>query len=247
MNDDDLDRALEEHLGSAGTTVRRDGFEEMCVRLADATIGYAISSLAALTILWVPVRAFLVIHEVLQRHGHGQGALATAQLILGSSGLLVWMIALGFFVGGWALCVGQRWGRFLLQYTFILWGLVLLFEVEFWVRRAGFFLPDRGGVVNIGLIVLALVCVRALHKAYRRQSPGTIRAFAILGGVTTVVNLIFIAGYFIALDPSSMSDRHLHYLPLFFMAAVIQQASTVGRDLLPTLIAARDGTPNGAE
>lgn len=198
-------------------------------RLFDVTFGYLISSAAGLFFLVALLPLFYIIHDGVAKTTQKLPGLNDVFSALGVGWFLILFISAGFFTGGVALFNSMRAGRSILKYMFTLSALIILFELRYGIGRGGDGVSYDGIVFYLSLM-LCVVMVIALAAKSSKMKSIRILTFFNLGLVT--FNTLMMLRYFMSLN-TAMADRHVHYLTLLFITAILLQTIEAGRTFFP--------------
>ncbi|HNY10154.1 MAG TPA: hypothetical protein PKK26_01055 [Candidatus Wallbacteria bacterium] len=200
-------------------------------RLFDVTFGYLISSLSALLFLVALLPIYYAVHDGIASSAKALPKLMDVFDVLGAGWFVVLITAAGFFAGGVALFNSMRIGRAILKYMFTLWGLIILFEIRYSMNRSS-------AVENHGFLLVAIVAflvVALIYMVYRSYRNKSIVVMVLFNSMALAANAIFIVKYFVNFSGASAADRHVHYLSLFFIAAIVMQTYEAAKTFLPLI------------
>lgn len=242
MSENSIDKGLrdimaEDGRGAAagGGNAAADIFGGALDRMADMTLGYAVSTAAGLLVLTFILPNFYVHFAAMAKAtGRLPGIGEVFDGIYGGGGTVFLAMVGGFFAGGWALSRSYEWGRFLLKYLFTLWGLIILFEMRYW----GFVKPDRQGMLNLAVTALFIFVVAMAVYGFRRRNLASIRILSGFCLLFSLVNICMAVSMFARFDVFC-PDRHVHYLSLVFIAALLMQAAEALATFVPAVWNAR--------
>jgi len=149
---------------------------------------------------------------------------------LGMSWFILLIITAGFFAGVVALFNSMRIGRTILKYMFTLWGLIMLFEIRYFINRSSSLASDYNGILTMAAV--ALLTIALAYMMYRSYRDKSIAVMVVFNSIAIVLNIIFIVMYFVSFS-GAMTDRHIHYLSLFLIAAIVLQTYEAAKTFLP--------------
>lgn len=203
--------------------------ESVHERLFDVTFGYLISSSAGLFFLVTLLPIFYITHDGIAKGTQKLPGLDDIFSALGVGWFLILFIAAGFFAGGVALFNSMRAGRPVLKYMFTLSALIMLFELKYGIDRGGCG-TGYDGIIFVLSIVLCLAMFSAL--IVRSAKTKSVGLMVLLNAMLITFNSIMIIKYFITFN-SAAADRHVHYLSLFFIAAILMQTIEAAKTFWP--------------
>ncbi len=220
------DYAREDEIKSAGIYLMSDSVYQ---RFFDVTFGYWISSAAGLFFLTALLPIFYITHDGIAKGTQKLPGLEDIFSALGIGWFLILFISAGFFAGGVALFNSMRAGRSILKYMFTLSALIIIFELRYGISRSGSGVSYDGIIFFLSLI-LCVVMIIAL--AARSSKMKSIRILTLLNLGLVIFNTLMTVRYFINLN-TAMADRHIHYLTLLFITAILLQTIEAGRTFFP--------------
>jgi len=201
-------------------------------RLFDVTFGYLISSVSALFLLVMLMTTFYVVFDGIATSTKALPKTSDVLNALGMSWFILLAVATGFFAGGVALFNSIRVGRTILKYMFTVWGLIMLFEIRYSINRFSSATPDLNGVLAVAAVVLLVIALAyMMYRSYRDKS---ISVMVVFNSIAIVLNIIFIVLYFVSFS-GAMTDRHIHYLSLFLIAAIVLQTYEAAVTFFPLI------------
>ncbi|EKD55569.1 MAG: hypothetical protein ACD_59C00120G0004 [uncultured bacterium] len=185
-------------------------------RLFDVTYGYLASTIAVFFFLVLLLPAYC---RVSAGTSTGSQTIPAITNVLNAGWFISLFVSAGFFAGGVALFNSMRAGRAMLKYMFTLCGLIILFELKYFMYHF-----SNIGLDNIITAVIILFSIFTLfyifYKAHCRKDLGTI---TFLNFYAAMFNFHIIIRYFISFSRTT-ADWHVHYLSLIFLAALSMQA-----------------------
>lgn len=225
-----MDKAFADYADDAEIKTADIGFISASVheRLFDVTFGYLISSASGLFFLAALLPIFYITHDGIAKGAQKLPGLDDIFSALGIGWFLILFISAGFFAGGVALFNSMRAGRPILKYMFTLSALIMLFELKYGIDRGG-------GVSYDGIIfVLSIALCLAMFSALIVSSGKTrsVGLMVLLNALLITFNSAMIIKYFISFNSAS-ADRHVHYLSLFFIAAILMQTIEAAKTFWP--------------
>lgn len=198
-------------------------------KLFDITYGYLISSAAGLFFLTFLLPMFYVTYAGLSAGAKTFPGIYEVVSALGAGWAIIFSITSGFFIGGAALFNSMRAGRAILKYLFTLLALIMLFEFRYFINRSSWQSISEASYLAFFIAVLSFAAIAMAFKTYRDKSIALMIFFNIL-------LVSFNAGmllHFFAWFNGDMVERHIHYLSLFIMAAIILQTIGAAGTFLP--------------
>ncbi|HBC73781.1 MAG TPA: hypothetical protein DC017_02765 [Candidatus Wallbacteria bacterium] len=215
-----MDKAFDDYADDAEIKTADIGFISTSVheRLFDVTFGYLISSASGLFFLVALLPIFYITHDGIAKGAQKLPGLDDIFSALGVGWFLILFISAGFFAGGVALFNSMRAGRPILKYMFTLSALIMLFELKYGIDRGGGVSYD--GIIFVLSIALCLAMFSAL--IVRSGKTRSIGLMVLLNALLITFNSAMIIKYFISFN-SATADRHVHYLSLVFIAAILIQ------------------------
>ena len=210
-----------------------DFWENVHKRLADKTFGYAICSVTA-TWLLVLMPQFYAVYAELAKSQPTVGIIDVFNLMW-AGGIVVFLLTIGFLIGGLALYHSLSWARTFLAYLFTLWGLIILWEIRYSLQRQGLKLPDARGMIHLLIIIAAVIFLGLVYFAYQKKNLLTIRIMALINVVFTLWNFYLVIAVFIRGHAAYLPNRQIEYCSLVFLAVVISQAVICGKEFIPAL------------
>ncbi len=202
--------------------------ETVYERLFDMTFGYLISSVSAFFFLLILMPVFFILYAMISAGNGKPPELSEILVILNPGWLIGLILTIGFFTGGVALFNSMRAGRVLLKYLFMVWGLIMLFELKYFMDRASWPGFDKF-LMPAFIVFLIFVLIYMIYRSYRNKDVGLMLYFNV-GAIT--VNLIMIVRHFISFR-SPVADRHIQYLSMFFIAAILMQTIEAAKTFFP--------------
>jgi hypothetical protein len=222
------DYAREDEIKAADIHLMSDSVYQ---RFFDVTFGYWISSAAGLFFLTALLPIFYITHDGMAKGTQKLPGLDDIFSALGVGWFLILFISAGFFAGGVALFNSMRAGRSILKYMFTLSALIIIFELRYGISRSGAGAGYDGIIFFLSLILCVVMVIALAAKSSKIKS---IRILNLLNMVLITFNTIMILRYFINLN-TAMTDRHIHYLTLFFITAILLQTIEAGRTFFPLI------------
>ena len=200
-------------------------------RLFDVTFGYLISSLSAFFFLIALLPLYYTVHDGIASSAKSLPKLTDVLNALGAGWFIVLITAAGFFAVGVALFNSMRIGRAILKYMFTLWGLIILFEIRYSMNRSSD-VDTNGFLLMAAVALLVFALIYMVYRSYRNKS---IVVMVLFNSMAFTANAIFIVKYFVTFSGAAAADRHVHYLSLFFIAAIVMQTYEAAKTFLPLI------------
>jgi len=185
-------------------------------RLFDMTYGYLASSSAVFFFLVLLVPAYCRLSAVT---ASGSQTIPAITNSLNAGWFISLFVLAGFFAGGIALFNSIRAGQAILKYMFTLCGLIILFELKYFMYHFSNIRQDN--IITATIIVFSIFTLFYIfYKAHCRKDLGTI---TFLNFYMAMFNFHIIISYFISFSITT-ADWHIHYISLIFLAALSMQA-----------------------
>jgi len=198
-------------------------------KLFDITYGYLISSAAGLFFLTFLLPMFYVTYAGLSAGAKTFPGIYEVINALGAGWVIIFSITTGFFIGGAALFNSIRAGRTLLKYLFTVLALIMLFEFRYFINRSSWQSISEASCLTFIIATLAFAAIAMAFKTYRDKSIA-------LMVFLNILLVSFNAGmvlHFFAWFKGDMVERHIHYLSLFIIAAIVLQTIGAAGTFLP--------------
>ncbi|MDD2714586.1 MAG: hypothetical protein PHW04_01695 [Candidatus Wallbacteria bacterium] len=187
-------------------------------KMVDRTFGYLISSLAACFFLTFVFPRYYAVCS-LSGSDPAEFLRQITILFLNPGMLISTILALLFFLGGTALYFSHNWGRLLLNYCFVFWGLIIIYEMR---HGFGMFLSAEISQKLLALMLwFSVIPFIYAYFVYHQQRLFHLSFLKGLILIMMAVNLYIIFNS-IFLAPAA-ADRHANYLPLAFFAVILMQ------------------------
>lgn len=232
MKKEDLEQTLDAFYDADPHPLPQEPFlDRVIAGLTDKTLGYLISSLAALFLLsFVLPQFYTAFARFEQQNGLDTGLLDVVLKTFCASGSLMILHAIGFFIGGTALFCSIWWARPVLLYLFTYWGLAGLFEIRYALGKGMTW--DFQTIVMMTAGAGLIVCLAIGYQWLQRSPVTAVRVFSVVNVVLTLVNSVFVMKFFYSLSPIP-SDRHIQYLSLNVFAVIVLQMYYLGSSFFP--------------
>lgn len=205
--------------------------EEWFVRCVDKTIGYFATSLSALLILVFALPKFF---QLLKKGATEGQVLRTLTGDDGTIFLFLLIVFIGCFIGGILLHHSKRFGRRILEFLTVFWGMIALYEA---VTN-----PHNIGTIIVNVLPFAMI-LGIIQLSYRLRYEWFVRMIAIFNLFVAGINSFVIARFF--MYPQDVTgSRFVAYILLVFIAFILIETIGTVRTFFPAIFSKKRRFPS---